>query len=307
LQNAAILCEALAGQWDEVQAEEDAAEAAKAEEEKKAAEAAEEDEKKEDEGGKGDEEEEGVFEVEKIVKSRTRMVDGKDLIEYRVKWKGWEEKDSTWEPEENLDAAEELLTEFKAAAKEREEELAREAKFAMGDSDDDAAAAMEEDAEFKDPTKKRSVSSGRKRKPPVEKAEEGEEEEVKPKGAAKKRKSTPRKSKKAETEEKILVDYASCDKMATVDLLFEISQASNGVDNHILALFRRLGKPTEDTKYYSSGGELKKQWAKVARFRTSHTDEKEEEEIKVKPMEEGEEEKKMEEEEEEADEEKKKE
>ena len=49
------------------------------------------------------------FEVEAIIKKRTKH--GK--TQYLVKWKGYREEDCTWEPEEHLQNAPELITEFK--------------------------------------------------------------------------------------------------------------------------------------------------------------------------------------------------
>jgi len=58
-------------------------------------------EKEEDEEDEEDEEQE--FEVEAIVKSRTRATG----IQYYVKWIGWPDSDNTWEPEENLESSKE--------------------------------------------------------------------------------------------------------------------------------------------------------------------------------------------------------
>jgi len=56
--------------------------------------------------------EDSEFEVERIVDKR--IVDGN--TEYLVKWKGWEnEKDKTWEPEENLVGSEKLIRKYEAS------------------------------------------------------------------------------------------------------------------------------------------------------------------------------------------------
>jgi hypothetical protein len=53
------------------------------------------------------------FEAEAIVKKRTRY--GK--TQYLVKWKGYRDEDCTWEPENNLQNAPELITEFNQKTK----------------------------------------------------------------------------------------------------------------------------------------------------------------------------------------------
>merc|ERR1719369_101543 len=56
--------------------------------------------------------EDSEFEVERIVDKR--IVDGN--TEYLVKWKGWDnEKDKTWEPEENLVGSEKLIRKYEAS------------------------------------------------------------------------------------------------------------------------------------------------------------------------------------------------
>ena len=55
---------------------------------------------------------EDEYEVEKIVEKR----DIGGYVEYKVKWKGWEdEADQTWEPADNLAGSEQLIKEFEAS------------------------------------------------------------------------------------------------------------------------------------------------------------------------------------------------
>ena len=50
--------------------------------------------------------------MEKIVEKR----DIGGYVEYKVKWKGWEEEaDQTWEPADNLAGSEQLIKEFEAS------------------------------------------------------------------------------------------------------------------------------------------------------------------------------------------------
>jgi len=54
------------------------------------------------------ESEEEIYEVEKIVRRRKK----RGVWMYRVKWKGFDAKENTWEPEENLTSCKEMLENF---------------------------------------------------------------------------------------------------------------------------------------------------------------------------------------------------
>jgi len=54
------------------------------------------------------ESEEEIYEVERIVRRRKK----RGVWMYRVKWKGFDTKDNTWEPEENLTCCKEMLENF---------------------------------------------------------------------------------------------------------------------------------------------------------------------------------------------------
>lgn len=54
-----------------------------------------------------------MYEVENIVNVRIR----KGKKEYEVKWKGYDSAENTWEPEQHLDTAQQLLEEFEKKRK----------------------------------------------------------------------------------------------------------------------------------------------------------------------------------------------
>ncbi|KAH8958772.1 hypothetical protein BDL97_06G044500 [Sphagnum fallax] len=57
--------------------------------------------------------EEGMFEIEAIRKKRIR----KGKKEYFVKWRGWQEKDNTWEPYEHIQRCSDILEKFENRAR----------------------------------------------------------------------------------------------------------------------------------------------------------------------------------------------
>ena len=56
------------------------------------------------------------WEVDKVVKKRSRKVGRKTVVEYLVLWKGYAEWEKTWEPASNLKAAKEAVKEFEQHA-----------------------------------------------------------------------------------------------------------------------------------------------------------------------------------------------
>ena len=73
------------------------------------------------------EEGEQVYDIEKILDKRTR----KGGVEYYIKWKGYNEKDNTWEPVENLFCAD-LIAEFHEQRKKKPEEESKPRDFDLG-------------------------------------------------------------------------------------------------------------------------------------------------------------------------------
>ena len=59
-----------------------------------------------------------IFKVKNII-ARKKDRHLKNLIRYLIKWKGHPDSENTWEPEENLEHAPELLQEFKKCWKTR--------------------------------------------------------------------------------------------------------------------------------------------------------------------------------------------
>ena len=72
------------------------------------------DENVNEDGSDGSVEQEDTYEVEKIVNKRIKS-DGR--VQYLIKWKGFSDKDNTWEPQEYLKDCEEKINEFQKVSK----------------------------------------------------------------------------------------------------------------------------------------------------------------------------------------------
>lgn len=53
------------------------------------------------------------YEVEQVLDKRVIRTRGKPIVQYLVKWKGYQDHDNSWEPEENLEHARLMIKDFK--------------------------------------------------------------------------------------------------------------------------------------------------------------------------------------------------
>lgn len=113
---------------------------------------------------KAAEESEEEYEVEAIRDSKAKGKSGKL---YLVKWKGFAEKDNTWEPKGNLAHASELLKEYEAARADgsEEDETPAPAKKAAGPKKGKAKTTTKKVAPAKEAAKPATAGRGRPGRP----------------------------------------------------------------------------------------------------------------------------------------------
>ncbi|KAL1507093.1 hypothetical protein AB1Y20_007951 [Prymnesium parvum] len=78
-----------------------------------------------------------MYEPEKVVAQRL----AKGVSQFLVKWVGYESKDNTWEPIENLAGCEDIIADFKEREKTRVAQLEAAAEATRQDKQAAAAAA----------------------------------------------------------------------------------------------------------------------------------------------------------------------